>query len=156
MEQAIWWPSLSTANSMTLSRGGQAMCLSSMTKRKNGCLAERNSFASMYLGTPAIWFEMTARRNFLVREQEPKHLWCSNSSLWSSASELNREVSFCFRWTKEKFLSNVEFLSPRVVIFVFFLIGFSFIVTTCKMSETACESWLVWADYEFICVGLYC
>ena len=47
------------------------MCLSSMTERKNGCLAERNSFASMCLGTPAIWFEMTAR-NFLVREHEPK------------------------------------------------------------------------------------
>jgi len=49
------------------------MCLSSMTERKNGCLAERNSncFASMCLGTPAIWFEMTPR-NFLLLEHEPK------------------------------------------------------------------------------------
>ena len=43
----------------------------------------------------------------------------------------------------------------RVVIFLSFLIGFCFIVITCKLSE-ACESRSVWVDYEFTCVGLCC
>lgn len=56
-------------------------------------------------------------------------------------SELMQETStFCIRWSKEMFLSNVEFWSPRVVIFVFFLIGFCVIIITCKIRGTACES----------------
>ena len=100
-----------------------------------------------------------AARNVLVREHEPKQEETSlfsvgfsdpvHNFLGSCGSELNREASFCVRWTKEIFLSNVEFLSPLVVIFVFFVIGFCFIVMKCKISETACFP-VNRGQYEFI------
>ena len=74
-----------------------------------------------------------------------------HSTVWSCGSELNREASL---WLKRCFWSNVEFLSPRVVIFVFLFIGLCFIIILSKISKTTIESrTVIWVDYN---IGLCC
>ena len=87
----------------------------------------------------------------------------SLSRLFSSSlvSVLSSSYARYMKWPVnhseyELIMNLFALVSPWVVIFVFFRICFCLIIITCKISQTACASWSVWVDYEFICVGLCC